>query len=285
MTGSRVAALRPTVTTGYRRIAYHWLDVFLADQSRGSLLDVLRHGAWSAPAARSVYIGLSRTGPEEWTLEVDGTRSQHLSELRAAESAYRRVHEAVLAAARARRWVRLHAAIVDWDGTRLLLAGPSGAGKTTLAARLMVDQADVQGDEAVFIRDGVALALPRRLHVRGPTLRLLPQLRRRPAVTVLPYDPPLWTFDPGHRQLRAAAVRHVVLIDPIHSGASQLTSIGSAGALGELAAEALPYAPDAASAIRELSAVLRQANCHRLRLGDLDSAVEQLYPLIRGATT
>ena len=189
----------------------------------------------------------------------------------------------MLRAAKADGWVRLHAAVVDVDGRRVLLAGRSGAGKTTLAARLLVDGVAVLSDEGAFVRDGLALPLPRRWHVRQSTLDHVPQLRAAPHNVVLPYDPPLWTVDPadlvGPWPLEPAPVRHVVLLEPRHGGESALVRTGTPAAVGELVAEALPYADRPDRTVRALARLLRDATCHRLSVGTLADAARLVRTL------
>ncbi len=272
------------------RVGYHWLEVELSRRSRGTLLDSLRHGARCAPAAEVLELDLEpcdrRERPDDrsWLLRVGGgAPRRHPSELAAVEEAYRTVHDRVLRLAEHEGWLRLHAATVDLHGRRILLAGRSGAGKTTLAAALLADGWDVRGDEAVFVRDGIALPLARRLHVRPATFDLLPALRRVPDPVVLPYRPPLWTLDPaalrGPFDLRPAPVSHIVLLDPVHHGPCELSAAPSGDVLGSLAAEALPYSRHTGPAVRQLAAVLREARCHRLRLGDLRDAPRALRTL------
>jgi len=62
--------------------------------------------------------------------------------------------------ARARGIVQLHAAGVSRDGAALLVAGPSGAGKTTLCVALLARGWRLLGDDTVPLDVGTGLALP-----------------------------------------------------------------------------------------------------------------------------
>jgi hypothetical protein len=258
-----------------RRVSYHWVELHLP--AAGSLLDVLHHQARSPIAAEVTWpVSLGTHPPGGLALQINGPASVHPTPLAALEAAYRRLHGEVLRRAQAHGWIRLHAATVDIGRTRLLLAGPSGIGKTTLAARLLADGHGLQGDEAVFIRSGESLALPRRLHVREPTLHLVPSLRVRPA-TLLPYDPPLWTIDPTAGLLRTAAVDHVVLLR--RDGAPGSTPVPTPVLLDEVLTETVPFAERHGQAVRELAAVLRRAQCHQLHVTDLERAADDLRAL------
>jgi hypothetical protein len=84
----------------------------------------------------------------------------------------------------ARRMARypLHAACVRFEGTTLLLAGTSGAGKTTTALALALAGGRLQSDDMVWLRDGERsieiLPLRDEVDVTDDTLAMLPELRR-----------------------------------------------------------------------------------------------------------
>jgi hypothetical protein len=239
---------------------------------RPGVLAALAHGGLARPASDVLRLALSPVG-----VRVDDEEYACPGPLAAIECAYRLVHDRVLRAA------RLHAAVVDVDGRRVLLAGRSGAGKTTLAARLLADGVAVLADEGAFVRDGLAVPLPRRWHVRQSTLEHVPLLRTARNTVVLPYDPPLWTVDPadlnGPWRLEPARVDHVVLLEPVHRGESALVPAGTAAGIGELLAEALPYADRRDRTVRALARLLRDASCHRLRVGTLAGAAHLIRTL------
>jgi hypothetical protein len=245
---------------------------------RPGVLAALAHGGLARPASDVLRLALSPVG-----VRVDDQEYACPGPLAAIECAYRLVHDRVLRAARDDGWTRLHAAVVDVDGRRVLLAGRSGAGKTTLAARLLADGVAVLADEGAFVRDGLAVPLPRRWHVRQSTLEHVPLLRTARNTVVLPYDPPLWTVDPadlnGPWRLEPARVDHVVLLEPVHRGESALVPAGTAAGIGELLAEALPYADRRDRTVRALARLLRDASCHRLRVGTLAGAAHLIRTL------
>lgn len=75
----------------------------------------------------------------------------------------------------------LHAAaVVDRHHRGIIIAGDSGAGKTTTTLALLEAGADHVGDDRVLLRDGGArpevLAWPREFHVGGATLAFFPRL-------------------------------------------------------------------------------------------------------------
>ncbi len=119
----------------------------------------------------------------------------------------------------------MHAATVDLATTeahraRVLVVGPSGAGKTTLATRLLLDGADVQGDESVLVRRGESLAVPRALHLKPGAARVLPELAA--VIPELPVVGEVTVLDPARVgrpvNLRLAPVEHVVVLADGRSG-------------------------------------------------------------------
>ena len=75
-------------------------------------------------------------------------------------------------------WVRLRGALVDLNGSRVLLIGPSGAGKTVLALRLALGGAAFQGDDSVLLHEGSTLAVPCLPMLRPGAEELLAGARR-----------------------------------------------------------------------------------------------------------
>lgn len=110
----------------------------------------------------------------------------------------------------------LHAAAIDVDGHALVLCGPSGAGKTTLAMALAARGYRLLTEEIVWLgRDGSVRGLPRSLHVIADSLQ---RARLPPTWRQVPYPmrdrnneirqhilvvPPGDSFQLGERPLRA----------------------------------------------------------------------------------
>lgn len=84
------------------------------------------------------------------------------------------MHNAALNAHRDRLW--LHAACLSHAGRTALIIGEKGAGKTTLALRLMLAGCAVHCDETVLISAGELRPFPRKFYLKDGTLELLPQL-------------------------------------------------------------------------------------------------------------
>jgi hypothetical protein len=93
-------------------------------------------------------------------------------------------------ASRAQRLVPLHAACVGLNGRGILLMGPTGAGKTTVALHCLLNGFDFLSEDSVFIepKSMKATGVANFLHVRAESLRWLersPQtslIRRSPTI-------------------------------------------------------------------------------------------------------
>lgn len=84
-------------------------------------------------------------------------------------------------AARARRLLPLHAAMVGLNGRGLLLMGDSGAGKSTLALHCLLQGMELLSEDSVFVAPASlrAVGLANFLHVQRASLPLLESSQRR----------------------------------------------------------------------------------------------------------
>lgn len=182
---------------------------------------------------------------------------------RALDVVYRRVYQRAFELASLRGWVRLHAAVIDLDEVRMVLVGPSGVGKTTMACQLLLDGVRVVADESVLVRGGRSLPVPRRLHVKPGTLSLLPELGSRivgspsidggavTAVDLARLAP--WT-------VTERPVGAVVVLDPDET---PLRRVPTVEVLDRILGQVMGHQEGVAAAVREVSAVLAGAPCYR----------------------
>lgn len=91
-----------------------------------------------------------------------------------------------------RRYLLLHASVVERDGRALLMAGESGAGKSTLAAMLAARGWRLMGDEFALIdpATGLVHAFPRLISLKNAAIGVmetaLPQARFGPLLAGTP---------------------------------------------------------------------------------------------------
>jgi len=166
----------------------------------------------------------------------------------------------------------------------VLVVGPSGAGKTTLATRLLLDGADVQGDESVLVRRGESLAVPRALHLKPGTARVLPELAA--VIPELPVIGDVTVLDPARIgrpvTLRIAPVEHVVVLGgPAHERAGvrsgvTCTPLDGGAVLEALLTDAFPLTETKGRMVSVLAGVMVSARGHRLTAGPPDAMVEAL---------
>ncbi len=195
----------------------------------------------------------------------------------AADAIYVRVWRRVFELASLDGWSRVHAATVDVDGTRVLLVGPSGVGKTTLALRMLFDGHAVQGDESVLVKGAASIAAPRGFHVKHGTFPLVPELAA--FVDALPRTGDVCVLDPSSVgrpwALREAPVGHVVKVDDRGSTPScEPAPLGEA--LEALVGEAFMVTESKAELVARLTAVVARTRTHRLRVAGPEATIMAL---------
>lgn len=165
-------------------------------------------------------------------------------------------------------WVQLRGALLDLDGSRILLVGPGGAGKTVLALRLALAGALLQGDDSVLLRDGSTIAFPALPVIAPGAQTLLPEL----ATALLPGAGDTRRLDPARAlgvqwRLRIARVDHVVVLE---QGEREVSARPTAPAhvLAPLTAALAPVTESKPVLLRALTAMLAGARCHTLSVGD-----------------
>lgn len=277
-------------------VDYLWFGVEILAEPHGiecAELDVLRHRLLGPYQHRETLELHPVHLDGRWALRSRVATPEHVREspsrlgatpLAIAEVAYAMVHGRLMSHAHKEGFSRLHAAVVDLQGARILVAAPSGTGKTTLALRLIGAGGVVHSDEGALIRDGRSIGLPRRAHVKDSGTELLPPSWQDHRLT-LGYHPPIHTLDlcdlnsgPGPTRLTEAGTDLVVLL-----GARQarhtITSVAAGDALWELLGEADHYGSEVETLtdsrsrlMSELSTLLRGTPVVRLE-GHGDPAV------------
>ncbi len=181
-------------------------------------------------------------------------------------------------------WLSLHGGLVTLGGRRLMVLGEKGAGKTTLLLRLLVDGEAVEGDEMVLARDGLAVALPRRLHVKPGTAALVPEaaeaLERSPR-TYIDDGTPVVALDPAAlgRSVATAPGRvdAAVLLRAAHQRPSRLEPVATVDLVSQVVAHTQPPSDSRRALFSALAALLGQADGYLLDVGPLDEAVTLLH--------
>lgn len=245
---------------------YLWLDVSVAC-AEGDDLELLRHSYQTEfSPLRTLALAADDTGPASLRVGGEEKARTFAGTLERAEWAYGRVHNIVMDDAHERGWQRLHAALIEIHGRGVIVAGRSGAGKTSLAVLAAERGAKIHSDEGAFLTEGRAVGLPRRLHLKDSARATLdPRLFAGSAR--LAYPSPVWAVDPGRhwslptlRPLEVAAV--VLLGDP--ASPSRMRPMSRWETLSELAAESSVYSRAPGRLIAELTRLVETADCVKI---------------------
>jgi hypothetical protein len=185
----------------------------------------------------------------------------------------------------ATRVVSVHAACLVRDGTGLVLVGPPDHGKTTTALGLVRSGWSLLSDEAgaISLEDGRAQPFPRPLMVSGASMALFPGLVeslpaeyglfRRTTHHVGFVDLGLQTPEPATISLIVApsyGADHETSLDPMTRSEALLLMLDQCFNFTELGDVA----------VTTLGQLSRDADCFRLTIGDLNTAVELLDALV-----
>jgi GTPase SAR1 family protein len=211
----------------------------------------------------------------------------------AAALVEQRIHE--LAFAALADDTKVHAGSATWRDRRLLVVGAGGSGKSTLMARLLFEGFAVEGDEMVLLREGRAVAYPRRFGIRQPTLALVPQLSAlTPGLAGTP-EPhgengfPVLALDPAQLgfewRIGSGPVHHLFLLDGHHAGPTRVAPCPSHMAVRQVMTHSSPPSGGRAAWVRDVCATVAGARCHSLVLGDLDSASDVLRQCLEAPPT
>lgn len=272
-----------TEATLERRVLWHSLLVAGDERVVGRLAALIPDAHHPVPALRRAHYVVTATGDGVVVAEEGDTVAVVPNPEDAADLVHVRMHRRAFELASLAGWVRVHAATVDLDGTRVLVVGPSGAGKTTLAAKLLLDGADVQGDESVLVRRGESLAVPRALHLKPGTARLLPELAD--VLPSLPVVGDVAVLDPARVGrpivLQVSPVHHVVLLAGPGTGAVTCAPAGGGAVLEALLTDAFPLTETKARMVSVLAGAMASARGHRLTAGSPDVMVDTLRTAIR----
>jgi hypothetical protein len=176
---------------------------------------------------KSLTYEVRGTGPYD-ILEEGDALDRVLTRADVLHVVYCRVYRRVLERFVIAGWVALHAALATINGRRTIILGHKGAGKTTLAARLLFAGHAVEGDEMALVRNGLALALPRAFHLKPDIGRFVPEVAGivgdlpkvfSGPVEIAALEPSACGFD---WTIAVAAVNRVVWITPNHGGGTEL---------------------------------------------------------------
>jgi hypothetical protein len=186
------------------------------------------------------------------------------------------VAEVNAAAVRSTDGLAVHAAAVAGGGRSIVLHGPAGSGKTTLAAALASTGFDYVTDEVVAIApDGTVSAYSKPLSLKPGSWPLLPDLDD---ATRLDGARARYVAAPAATADRTVPVAVLSLVQ--RPGPSELRPQRRADALAGLAASCFAGRPFGPAEADIATRVVAGATCGELLVGDLESAVALVTALL-----
>jgi hypothetical protein len=174
----------------------------------------------------------------------------------------------------------LHAAALRRGQHRVLLIGRKGAGKTTLALRLVQTGYEFEGDEHVFIEPDGITARPRACRVKSTSVDFLPGAAA--AIFASPFYRDEWgrqifNVDPralgGTWRIEKGRADCAIMLAANHGGYSSIRPLAPLTLSQALMFEFTPPPTGRSSAIAALAKFVSVGRGFDLSLGDLGGAV------------
>jgi hypothetical protein len=175
---------------------------------------------------------------------------------------------------------RLHAGCATISGRRVLLSGAGRVGKTTLLLGLLLRGAEVHCDEIVLLEGGEVRPFPKKFVIFDGLLTVVPELLplcRALHRFVTPDGGGFRLFDPldaGRRwYLPPGPVEHVFFLEPNFGGPASIEATTKTTMIQSLMLQTLNFGEQTGRRLRDLSAVVADAQCHRVAAGDPEETV------------
>jgi hypothetical protein len=238
---------------------------------------VTQRAEQDVPVVERCTVTVDWTG-DEFRIDIGGMEDDfELSVTSALETLYRRLHSRAIAALPDH--IRIYAATGMHTGSAFLIIGPERAGKTTLALSLMLEGVDITGDALVLLRDGQALAFPRKFHAHEDSLGRLAKLPldRFAGAISNPQEGRIVALDPLEFgkpwRIMPAAVSAVFYIEPNFDGRSTLRRSGKVEMIHRVLPHCAPPMSSRRDWLGDLCATVDRAETFLIELGDLQSAL------------
>jgi hypothetical protein len=170
---------------------------------------------------------------------------------------------------------RLHAGCATIGGRRILVSGAGRVGKTTLLLNLLLRGADVHCDEIVLLEGNDVRPFPKKFVIFDGSLTVVPglvPLCRELHRFVTPDGGGFRLFDPTDADRRwhlpGGPVDHIFFLEPDFGGAASEEATTKTQMVQNLLSQTLNATDDTGRRIRDLSALVASAKCHRVAVGD-----------------
>lgn len=179
----------------------------------------------------------------------------------------------------------LHAAAASLEGEGVIIAGPQESGKSTLVAGLTAAGFDYLTDESALVdlQTGLIHPFPKALSLDRSSVDLIPGLLERLPSELRDRPRAQYHVAPDHLRLgsigNACPPSRIIFpkYEPEYEEDETLMEPVSRGwALNALVRESFNFGHYGAAAISALAALVSDAECFRIRMGNLDEAVSLL---------
>jgi hypothetical protein len=185
------------------------------------------------------------------------------------------------AVASSSRFLPVHAAAVSFAGKAVLVPGPSGTGKTTLAAGLVKSGCTYLTDEVVAIERSTGEVVPymKPLAIKEGSRAALSAVGIE-CVSRLDEESEPWYVEPDQQAAVAVARRcppgFIVLLRYSEGAPTTVASLPRSAALVALAQSSFQTLHPGSRGLELLAKVARRCRCLELRSGDLAAACHRL---------
>jgi hypothetical protein len=225
----------------------------------------------------------------EWQLTIDGQPNGSAAGIGALTGEIVRALNALAIGS----WegVVCHAGGVSRDGAGFVFPADMEQGKTTLTTGLVRAGFRYLTDEGVAFRPGTAEIEPyaKPMSIDPGSWHLFPELEPRVDLAADDYKKDQWQVPPASVRPDAAGGVCVArgIVFPQYQGGehTMLEPIGRAEALVELAKNTFNFRTRGREALEALAVVVRDVDCYRMTVGDLDTAcalVDELAATLTG---
>jgi len=178
--------------------------------------------------------------------------------------------------------IRVHAGCADYNGSRFIVIGEKGAGKTTLMLRMLFDREgfEVSGDEMVLINEEACMPFPRRFHVKSGNASLVPEIRpcleRSPGFLVEP-SRRLYGFSPAEAgfpwNIVSKTIKAIYFLIPNHEGESRVEECSGLQMMQHMMPMSFFSESRDYLKIQRLCRLSNGIRSYRLHIGDLGTAL------------
>lgn len=181
-----------------------------------------------------------------------------------------------------KQFIQIHAAGVERGGKALLLVGPSGSGKSSLALCLLRRGWKCMSDEVVLLDAGCGsvLPFPRSFHADFSAMKIFHDLVAKQGDTAFRDSSGKMRLDPSFALedwvAEPSPPGWIVFPDyqPGHSG--EIEPVGETEALSLMLSQAINLAEHGKRGLDALMELVRSLQCFRLTTGDLNVATSLL---------